>query len=70
MLQTKGSSGVKPAFPKPGSLSAADVTRYERRVDNITTGMEELDVEEIKNQVLYNHIIPLSRPGSAMSDCK
>ncbi|KAK3945196.1 hypothetical protein QBC46DRAFT_304011 [Diplogelasinospora grovesii] len=50
-----------------GSLTAADVIRYERRIDEISQAMEELDVEEIKSQVLHNHIMPLSRPGTPMS---
>ncbi|KAK0719757.1 hypothetical protein B0H67DRAFT_483843 [Lasiosphaeris hirsuta] len=51
-----------------GSLLATDVARYERRVDDISKSMEDLDVEEIKSQVLHNHIMPLSRPGSPMMD--
>lgn len=51
-----------------GSLLAADVARYERRIDDISKSMEDLDVEEIKSQVLHNHIMPLSRPGSPMVD--
>lgn len=51
-----------------GSLPAADVMRYEQRIDEIHHDMEELDVEEIKHHVLHNHILPLSRPGTPMSD--
>ncbi|KAL2144112.1 hypothetical protein VTI28DRAFT_9566 [Corynascus sepedonium] len=47
-----------------GSLPSADVARYEKRIDEITQGLEELDIEEIKSQVLNNHIMPLSRPGT------
>ncbi|KAK3378431.1 hypothetical protein B0H63DRAFT_247156 [Podospora didyma] len=47
-----------------GSLRATEVARYERRIDEISQDMEDLDVEEIKSQVLHNHIMPLSRPGS------
>lgn len=47
-----------------GSLSTADVAKYEKRVDEIGQGLEELDIEEIKTQVLNNHIMPLSRPGT------
>ncbi|KAK0638657.1 hypothetical protein B0T16DRAFT_338081 [Cercophora newfieldiana] len=53
-----------------GSLSAAEVARYERRIDEISRDMEVLDVEEIKSQVLHNHIMPLSRPGSPMLESK
>ncbi|KAK0728133.1 hypothetical protein B0T26DRAFT_637703 [Lasiosphaeria miniovina] len=51
-----------------GSLPTSDVALFERRIDEISQSMEELDVEEIKNQVLHNHIMPLSRPGSPMVD--
>ncbi|KAI0398174.1 hypothetical protein F5Y17DRAFT_216753 [Xylariaceae sp. FL0594] len=51
-----------------GSLPANDVIRYERRIEQIQQEMEELDLEEIKNQVLHNHIRPLSRPGTPFSD--
>lgn len=51
-----------------GSLPAADVLRYERRIDEIQHDMDELDVDEIKQHVLHNHILPLSRPGTPMSD--
>ncbi|KAK6951940.1 hypothetical protein Daesc_006465 [Daldinia eschscholtzii] len=49
-----------------GSLPAADVDRYEKRVEKIQRELEELDLEEIKNQVLHNHIMPLSRPGTPL----
>jgi len=51
-----------------GSLLATEVARYEKRIDEIAQQMEELDVEEIKTQVLHNHIMPLSRPGSPVVD--
>ncbi|KAI1498222.1 hypothetical protein F5X99DRAFT_338250 [Biscogniauxia marginata] len=51
-----------------GSLPADDVTRYEKRIEQIQREMEDLDLEEIKNQVLHNHILPLSRPGTPFSD--
>ncbi|KAI1342007.1 hypothetical protein F5Y15DRAFT_330159 [Xylariaceae sp. FL0016] len=51
-----------------GSISTNDVVRYERRVEQIYKDMEELDLEEIKSQVLHNHIMPLSRPGTPFSD--
>ncbi|KAI1651687.1 uncharacterized protein F4817DRAFT_323286 [Daldinia loculata] len=49
-----------------GSLPAADVDRYEKRVERIRRDLDELDLEEIKNQVLHNHIMPLSRPGTPL----
>ncbi|KAH6845493.1 hypothetical protein B0I37DRAFT_434662 [Chaetomium sp. MPI-CAGE-AT-0009] len=51
-----------------GSLPTADVARYERRIDEIAQGLEELEIEEIKSQVLNNHIMPLSRPGTPVMD--
>ncbi|KAL2165870.1 hypothetical protein VTG60DRAFT_3701 [Thermothelomyces hinnuleus] len=51
-----------------GSLPSADVARYEKRIDDIAQGLEELNIEEIKSQVLNNHIMPLSRPGTPIMD--
>ncbi|KAI2621727.1 hypothetical protein GGR54DRAFT_77486 [Hypoxylon sp. NC1633] len=51
-----------------GSLPAADVDRYEMRAEQIQKDLDNLDVEEIKSQVLQNHILPLSRPGSPFSE--
>ena len=51
-----------------GSLSVDQVSMYERRIDEIGRDMDDLDVEEIKNHVLRHHIMPLSRPGTPMSD--
>jgi hypothetical protein len=51
-----------------GSLLADDVIRYEKRIEQITQDLAVLDLEEIKNQVLHNHILPLSRPGTPFSD--
>ncbi|KAI0197316.1 hypothetical protein EV127DRAFT_329769 [Xylaria flabelliformis] len=51
-----------------GSLPADDVIRYEKRIEEINQDMEGLDLEDIKNQVLHNHILPLSRPGTPFSD--
>ena len=52
-----------------GSLTASALSRYEKRMAEILQGMEELNVEDIKAQVLHNHIMPLSRPGTPLSDC-
>ncbi|KAK3327281.1 hypothetical protein B0T19DRAFT_158285 [Cercophora scortea] len=49
-----------------GSLLVSEVAEFESRIEEIGQSMEELDVEEIKTQVLQNHIMPLSRPGSPM----
>ncbi|KAI4862212.1 hypothetical protein F4820DRAFT_460375 [Hypoxylon rubiginosum] len=51
-----------------GSLPAAVVDHYEKRVEQIQQDLDELDLEEIKSQVLHNHIFPLSRPGSPFSE--
>ncbi|GAP84043.1 putative GAS2 domain-containing protein [Rosellinia necatrix] len=51
-----------------GSLPAEDVIQYEKRIEQIDQDMEGLDLEEIKTQVLHNHILPLSRPGTPFSD--
>ncbi|KAI1138832.1 hypothetical protein F5Y05DRAFT_382539 [Hypoxylon sp. FL0543] len=51
-----------------GSLPAADVDRYEARLEEINEGLDGLDLEEIKSQVLHNHILPLSRPGTPFSE--
>ena len=51
-----------------GSLPADDVARYERRIDEIQKDLAALELEDIKSQVLHNHILPLSRPGTPFSD--
>ncbi|PNY29425.1 Uncharacterized protein TCAP_00661 [Tolypocladium capitatum] len=51
-----------------GSLLAEDLARYERRVEEISQDMDELAVEEIKSHVLTNHIMPLSRPSTPMTE--
>jgi Growth-Arrest-Specific Protein 2 Domain len=47
-----------------GSLPAEDVIRYESRIDDIWEDMEDLDVEEIKRQILETHVLPRSRPST------
>ncbi|KAF2971167.1 hypothetical protein GQX73_g2360 [Xylaria multiplex] len=51
-----------------GSLPADNIIQYEERIEQIELDMEGLDLEEIKYQVLHNHILPLSRPGTPFSD--
>ncbi|KAF9874806.1 GAS2 domain-containing protein [Colletotrichum karsti] len=53
-----------------GSLPAEDVIRYEGRVDGISHDMDELQIEDIKSHVMHSHIIPLSRPGTPVSDTR
>lgn len=50
-----------------GSLLESDVARYETRIDQIQAELDKLQIEEIKNHVLHNHIMPLSRPGTPAS---
>ncbi|CAN8095105.1 unnamed protein product [Discula destructiva] len=50
-----------------GSLLEADLAKRESRIDQIQAELDKLQIEEIKNHVLYNHIIPLSRPGTPAS---
>ncbi|OLN82122.1 hypothetical protein CCHL11_07682 [Colletotrichum chlorophyti] len=51
-----------------GSLPAKDVTLYEQRVEGISHDMDELHIEDIKQHVMHTHIIPLSRPGTPISE--
>ncbi len=50
-----------------GSLPAAEVARFESRIDDINEDMDDLDVEEIKRTVLNTHFSPKSRSSSAGS---
>lgn len=50
-----------------GSLPAAVVEEYEKRIDEIRDGMENLDVDELKEHVLNAHIPSRSRPSSSTS---
>ncbi|KAG5923837.1 hypothetical protein E4U42_004825 [Claviceps africana] len=50
-----------------GSLPAEEVALRERRMGEISSELADLDMEEMKNQVLANHILPLSRPGTPSS---
>ena len=50
-----------------GSLPAEDVLQYEIRVEEITEDMEDLNVEDIKRQVLDTHFSGNSRPSSSAS---
>ncbi|KAJ5778871.1 hypothetical protein N7457_006591 [Penicillium paradoxum] len=50
-----------------GSLPASVVERYESRIDEIRDGMDDLNVEELKEHVLNAHIPSRSRPSSATS---
>ncbi|KAI1774180.1 hypothetical protein F4818DRAFT_75379 [Hypoxylon cercidicola] len=68
---TKGKlaeSDLTPDSEYLGSLPAAVVDHYEKRVEQIQLDLDDLDLEEIKSQVLHNHIFPLSRPGSPFSE--
>ena len=51
-----------------GSLLVEDVARYEKRIEEIHRDMDELAVEDIKSHVLANHIVPMSRPSTPMTE--
>ncbi|KXJ92688.1 hypothetical protein Micbo1qcDRAFT_50340 [Microdochium bolleyi] len=51
-----------------GSIAPDDVLRYQRRVENILAEMDAMDIDEMKTTVLHSHILPLSRPGTPLSD--
>ncbi|KAJ5092409.1 hypothetical protein NUU61_007279 [Penicillium alfredii] len=50
-----------------GCLPAVVVEGYEKRVEEIRDGMDNLDVEELKEHVLNAHIPSRSRPSSSTS---
>ncbi|KAJ5368165.1 uncharacterized protein N7496_007925 [Penicillium cataractarum] len=50
-----------------GSLPAAVVEEYEKRIEEIRDGMDNLDVDELKEHVLNAHIPSRSRPSSSHS---
>lgn len=50
-----------------GSLPADVVEEYEKRIDEIRDGMDNLNVEELKEHVLNAHIPSRSRPSSSTS---
>ncbi|KAJ5570181.1 uncharacterized protein N7459_009611 [Penicillium hispanicum] len=50
-----------------GSLPAEVVHKYEKRIEEIRDGMDNLDVEELKEHVLNAHIPSRSRPSSSTS---
>lgn len=58
---------VNPDESYYGSLSASVVERYESRIDEIRDGMDNLNVEELKEHVLNAHIPSRSRPSSSTS---
>ncbi|KAL2067652.1 hypothetical protein VTL71DRAFT_15748 [Oculimacula yallundae] len=65
----RNSNGYSQEEPKYiGSLLESEVESYENRVDDITADMEDLNVEEIKRQVLDTHFSPRSRPSSSASN--
>ncbi|PNH59686.1 hypothetical protein VD0002_g7874 [Verticillium dahliae] len=51
-----------------GSLAADDVAAYDDRVEQISHELDDLELDDIKTHVLHNHILPLSRPGTPLSD--
>ncbi|KAM3073463.1 hypothetical protein ACMFMG_004638 [Clarireedia jacksonii] len=63
--ETDGQETVEPQYC--GGLLVEEVVRYEQRIDEIGRDMEELDVEEIKREVLDTHFSSRSRPSSSAS---
>ncbi|KAL1838604.1 hypothetical protein VTJ49DRAFT_2472 [Mycothermus thermophilus] len=63
-LFSSGDSASSSDAGYTGSLPTAEVEKYARRIDDISRELDELNIEEIKSQVLNNHILPLSRPGT------
>ncbi|KAJ5147900.1 hypothetical protein N7476_000587 [Penicillium atrosanguineum] len=54
-------------FEYYGSLPAGVVEEYEKRIEEIRDGMDNLNVEELKEHVLNAHIPSRSRPSSSTS---
>ncbi|PHH72385.1 hypothetical protein CDD82_5997 [Ophiocordyceps australis] len=52
-----------------GWLSVNKVEEYQNRINQIDMDLDELDIEHLKSQVMSNHIIPLSRPTTPVTDC-
>ncbi|CAI4210378.1 unnamed protein product [Parascedosporium putredinis] len=50
------------------SIPISEISRYDTRIEEISVDMDHLGIEEIKAHILHNHIMPLSRPGTPMSD--
>ncbi|KAF3400111.1 hypothetical protein F1880_008223 [Penicillium rolfsii] len=67
LLPTASSSRSSADVEYYGSLPAALVEEYEKRIDEIRDGMENLDVDELKEHVLNAHIPSRSRPSSSTS---
>ncbi|KAJ1329062.1 Growth-Arrest-Specific Protein 2 Domain [Microdochium nivale] len=51
-----------------GSISFEDVVAYQHRVEKILEEMDAFNIDEMKKTVLHTHILPLSRPGTPLSD--
>ncbi|KAJ5895987.1 uncharacterized protein N7473_005386 [Penicillium subrubescens] len=67
LLPTASGSCASADVEYYGSLPAAVVEEYEKRIDEIRDGMENLDVDELKEHVLNAHIPSRSRPSSSTS---
>lgn len=67
LTPTTGGEATKTDDTYIGSLLESDLARYETRIDQIQAELDKLQIEEIKNHVLHNHIMPLSRPGTPAS---
>ncbi|KFA63228.1 hypothetical protein S40285_04906 [Stachybotrys chlorohalonatus IBT 40285] len=70
-LQKQSSARMKSADqdePYIGSLPARAIVTYEAKIAQIRRDLEGLGIEDLKNHVLFNHIMPLSRPSTPLSD--
>lgn len=50
-----------------GSVLEPDLEQYEKRIEQIQTELDKLEIEEIKRHVLHDHIFRLSRPDTPAS---
>ncbi|KAJ5936128.1 hypothetical protein N7454_005426 [Penicillium verhagenii] len=66
-LEESGSPSTSGGITYYGSLPAEVVEEYERRIEEIRDGMDNLDVDELKEHVLNAHIPSRSRPSSSTS---
>ncbi|PHH64982.1 hypothetical protein CDD81_3619 [Ophiocordyceps australis] len=52
-----------------GRLSAHEVEEYQNRINQIDMDLDKLHIEDLKSHVMSNHIMPLSRPTTPVTDC-
>ncbi|KAJ5936743.1 hypothetical protein N7466_003193 [Penicillium verhagenii] len=66
-LEDSSSPSTSGGITYYGSLPAEVVEEYEKRIEEIRDGMDNLDVDELKEHVLNAHIPSRSRPSSSTS---